>query len=75
LTSEPQVTGDESRSEVRVSVESQTDEAEEVFDHAQQLVDAAAPFKLAAGGLPRRRNDGHHSTTQARPLAPKRTRS
>jgi hypothetical protein len=44
--------GDESRSEVRVSVESQTDEAEEVFDHAQQLVDAAAPFKLRGWWAP-----------------------
>jgi hypothetical protein len=52
LTSEPQGDGDESRSEIRVSVESQTDEAEEVFDHAQQLVDAAAPFKLGGWWAP-----------------------
>lgn len=52
---------DETPAEVSVSLESETDQPDAVFDRAQQLVDAAAPFELAAGGLPRRRNAGHQS--------------
>src|SRR5205823_15125075 len=37
---------DETQSEVTVSLESETDQPEAVFDRAQQLVDAAAPFEL-----------------------------
>lgn len=37
---------DETPSEVSVSLESETGQPEEVFDRAQQLVDAAAPFEL-----------------------------
>jgi hypothetical protein len=41
-----QATTDETPSEVSVSLESKTDQPDEVFDRAQQLVDAAAPFEL-----------------------------
>ena len=37
---------DETPAEVGVSLESETDQPDEVFDRAQQLVDAAAPFEL-----------------------------
>ena len=37
---------DETPSEVSVSLDSETDQPDEVFDRAQQLVDAAAPFEL-----------------------------
>src|SRR5436190_15014061 len=36
----------ETRSEVTVSLESETHQPDAVFDRAQQLVDAAAPFEL-----------------------------
>jgi len=42
---------DETPSEVSVSLESETDQPDAVFDRAQQLVDAAAPFE--AQTLPR----------------------
>jgi hypothetical protein len=37
---------DETPAEVSVSLESERDEPDEVFDRAQQLVDAAAPLEL-----------------------------
>jgi hypothetical protein len=37
---------DETRSEISVSLASKTDQPDELFDRAQQLVDAAAPFEL-----------------------------
>jgi hypothetical protein len=40
------VTDDESPAEVSVSLEGETDQPDSVFDRAQQLVDAAAPFEL-----------------------------
>jgi hypothetical protein len=43
---------DDTQSEVTVSLESETDEADEVFDRAQQLVDAAAPFELRGWWAP-----------------------
>ena len=46
-TSSHPSTGDEDETpfEVRISLESQTDEPDAVFDFAQQLIDAAAPFE------------------------------
>jgi hypothetical protein len=38
--------GDQTRAEVSVGLEVETDQPEAVFDRAQQLVDAAAPFEL-----------------------------
>jgi hypothetical protein len=43
---------DETPSEVSVSLESETDAPDEVFDCAQQLVDAAAPFELRGWWAP-----------------------
>jgi hypothetical protein len=43
---------DEAASEVSVSLESETDQPDEVFDRAQQLVDAAAPFELSGWWAP-----------------------
>ena len=37
---------DEVPAEVGVSLDSETDQSDEVFDRAQQLIDAAAPFEL-----------------------------
>jgi hypothetical protein len=37
---------DETPSQVSVSLESETEQPDAVFDRAQQLVDAAAPFEL-----------------------------
>jgi hypothetical protein len=42
----------ETPSEVSVSLESETDQPDEVFDRAQQLVDAAAPFELRGWWAP-----------------------
>jgi hypothetical protein len=39
-------------SEVSVGLESETDQPDEVFDRAQQLVDAAAPFELSGWWAP-----------------------
>jgi hypothetical protein len=43
---------DDTPSEVSVSLESETDQPGEVFDRAQQLVDAAAPFELRGWWAP-----------------------
>jgi hypothetical protein len=43
---------DETPSEVKVSLESETDLPDAVFDRAQQLVDAAAPFELRGWWAP-----------------------
>jgi hypothetical protein len=43
---------DETPSEVSVSLGSETDQPEEMFDRAQQLVDAAAPFELRGWWAP-----------------------
>jgi hypothetical protein len=43
---------DESAAEVSVSLESETDQPDEVFDRAQQFVDAAAPFELRGWWAP-----------------------
>lgn len=37
---------DQAPAEVSVSLEVETDQPDEVFDRAQELVDAAAPFEL-----------------------------
>ena len=42
----------ETPSEVTVSLESETDQPDAVFDRAQQLVDAAAPFELGGSWTP-----------------------
>lgn len=43
---------DETPSEVSVSLESETDQPDAVFDRAQQLVDGAAPFELRGWWAP-----------------------
>jgi hypothetical protein len=43
---------DETPAEVGVSLESETDQPDEVFDRAQQLVDAAAPFEVRGWWAP-----------------------
>jgi hypothetical protein len=43
---------DEKPSEVSVSLETETDQPNEVFDRAQQFVDAAAPFELRGWWAP-----------------------
>jgi hypothetical protein len=43
---------DETPSEVKVSLESETDQPDAVFDRAQQVVDAAAPFELRGWWAP-----------------------
>jgi hypothetical protein len=43
---------DEAPSKVSVSLESEADQPDEVFDRAQQLVDAAAPFELGGWWAP-----------------------
>jgi hypothetical protein len=56
--------GDEVPAEVGVSLDSETDQHDEVFDLAQYLVDAAAPFELRGWWLPPNpTNDGHQSST------------
>jgi hypothetical protein len=55
---------DETPAEVSVSLESERDEPDEVFDRAQQLVDAAAPLELHGWWAPAPRNDGPKSTTR-----------
>jgi hypothetical protein len=55
---------DETPAEVSVSLESDRDEPDEVFDRAQQLVDAAAPSNSTDAGLLPRRNDRPKSTTR-----------
>ena len=44
--------GDEAPAEISVSLETETDQPDEVFDRAQQLVDAAAPFELRGWWAP-----------------------
>jgi hypothetical protein len=56
--------GDEVPAEVGVSLDSETDQHDKVFDLAQYLFDAAAPFELRGWWLPPNpTNDGHQSST------------
>lgn len=54
---------DETPSEVSVSIESETDEPDEVWNRVQRFVDAAAPSSSLASGLLRRRNGRSPSPT------------
>jgi hypothetical protein len=66
---------DETPSEVSVSLESETDQPDEVFDRTQQLVDTAAPFELHGWWAPAPTNGGHQSpSVRPTPIARRRTR-
>ena len=65
---------DETPSQVCVSLESETNQPDELFDRAQQLVDAAAPFELGGWWAPAPTQRWARSIARLTPTATRRIR-